>query len=160
MAVAGVLDLWSLTISGYGNGYYAEGALAASKSWTALLTNAADRSGIFHSYYTSAIAAPVAVLAASAIVMLAERMLASRVAAMALAGALLVTTLLSFATLYYPFMFVPWLHWVVLVAGVAATIGVAHGQQPHSRAEVADCAAGAIARARLKAGEGRRSWLG
>jgi 4-amino-4-deoxy-L-arabinose transferase-like glycosyltransferase len=81
--------------------------------------------GIFHSYYTSAIAAPVAVLAASAIVMLAERVLASRVAAVALAGMLLVTALLSFAILYYPFRFVPWLHWVVLVAGVAAAIGVA-----------------------------------
>jgi 4-amino-4-deoxy-L-arabinose transferase-like glycosyltransferase len=81
--------------------------------------------GIFHSYYTSAIAAPVAVLAASAIVMLAERVLTSRVAAVALAGTLLATTLLSFAILYYPFRFAPWLHWVVLVAGVAAVIGVA-----------------------------------
>ena len=81
--------------------------------------------GIFHSYYTSAIAAPVAVLAASAIVMLAERVLASRVAAVALAGALLVTALLSFAILYYPFRFVPWLHWVVLAAGIAAAVGVA-----------------------------------
>ena len=44
VAIAGVLDLWSLTISGYGNGYYAEGVLAASRSWTALLTNAADPS--------------------------------------------------------------------------------------------------------------------
>jgi 4-amino-4-deoxy-L-arabinose transferase-like glycosyltransferase len=81
--------------------------------------------GIFHSYYTSAIAAPAAALAASAIVMLAERVPASRVAAVALAGALLMTALLSFAILHYPFRFVPWLHWVVLAAGVAAAIGVA-----------------------------------
>jgi 4-amino-4-deoxy-L-arabinose transferase-like glycosyltransferase len=80
--------------------------------------------GIFHSYYTSAIAAPVAVLAASAIVMLAERVLARRLAAVALAGALLVTALLSFAILHHPFGFVPWLHWVVLAAGIAATTGV------------------------------------
>lgn len=80
--------------------------------------------GIFHSYYTSAIAAPVAVLAASAIVMPAERVLTSRVAALALAGALLVTALLSFAILHWTPEFVPWLRWAVLMAGVTAAIGV------------------------------------
>lgn len=257
VAIAGALDLWALTINGYGNGYYAEAALAASKSWTALLTNAADPSGLvsldkgplpdwimglcgrvfgFSSLSmllpnalcgiaavvvlydlvrrtlgarTALLAAlllavsPVSVvmarynnpdallalllvgsawalvralesgrtrhmllcgallglafntkmleaylilpalacafllaasgpvarraqqLLAGAGVMLAERVLVSRMAALALAGALLVTALLSFAILYYPFGFVPWLHWVVLVAGVAAAIGVA-----------------------------------
>ena len=34
-----------MTINGYANGYYADGAMAASRSWSALLTNAADLSG-------------------------------------------------------------------------------------------------------------------
>jgi 4-amino-4-deoxy-L-arabinose transferase-like glycosyltransferase len=105
--------------------------------------------GIFHSYYTSAIAAPVAALAASAIVMLAERVPASRAAAAGLAGALLVTALLSFAILCYPFRFLPWLHWVVLVAGVAAAISVVLLQRATRRS---------LAGARLRLG--RRQWLG
>ncbi len=43
--IAAVLVCWSLTANGYANAYYAEAALAASRSWTALLTNAADLSG-------------------------------------------------------------------------------------------------------------------
>jgi 4-amino-4-deoxy-L-arabinose transferase-like glycosyltransferase len=81
--------------------------------------------GIFHSYYTSAITAPVAALAATAIVTLAERVLASRVAAAVLAGALLFCACLSFLILYWTPEFVPWLRSVVLVAGVLAALGVA-----------------------------------
>jgi 4-amino-4-deoxy-L-arabinose transferase-like glycosyltransferase len=81
--------------------------------------------GIFHSYYTSAIAAPVAVLAASAIVMLAERVQASRVAAVALTGALLVTAALSVEILHWTPELVPWLRLAVLVSWLAAAIGVA-----------------------------------
>jgi 4-amino-4-deoxy-L-arabinose transferase-like glycosyltransferase len=43
--MAGVLVTWALTISGDANAYYADAALAASKSWTAFFTNAADLSG-------------------------------------------------------------------------------------------------------------------
>jgi 4-amino-4-deoxy-L-arabinose transferase-like glycosyltransferase len=43
--IAGVLVMWALTISGDANGSYADAALAASKSWTAFFTNAADLSG-------------------------------------------------------------------------------------------------------------------
>ena len=43
--LAGALMLVDVTRSGYGNTYYATGALAASHSWTRLLTNAADLSG-------------------------------------------------------------------------------------------------------------------
>ncbi len=43
--LAGGLTLIDVTRSGYGNTYYAAGALAASHSWTALFTNAADLSG-------------------------------------------------------------------------------------------------------------------
>ncbi|HEY4811135.1 MAG TPA: glycosyltransferase family 39 protein [Solirubrobacteraceae bacterium] len=107
--------------------------------------------GIFHSYYASAIAAPIAALAASAIVMLAERVLASRAAAATLAGVLLVTALLSFAILYYPFpfRFLPWLPWVVLVAAVAAVLGVALLRRAARRSLVG-------ARLRL----GQQQWLG
>jgi 4-amino-4-deoxy-L-arabinose transferase-like glycosyltransferase len=43
--LAGVLTFWGLTHSGYANTYYAEAAQAASRSWTAWLTNAIDTSG-------------------------------------------------------------------------------------------------------------------
>ncbi len=43
--LAGVLTLWGLTRSGYANTYYAEAAQAASRNWTAWLTNALDSSG-------------------------------------------------------------------------------------------------------------------
>lgn len=44
VGASGLLETWRLTINGWGNGYYAEAALAASRSWTALLTDAADPS--------------------------------------------------------------------------------------------------------------------
>jgi 4-amino-4-deoxy-L-arabinose transferase-like glycosyltransferase len=43
--LAGVLTLWGLSRNGYANTYYAEAAQAASRSWTAWLTNAVDVSG-------------------------------------------------------------------------------------------------------------------
>jgi len=43
--LAAGLMLVDVTRSGYGNTYYAAGALAASHSWTALITNAADLGG-------------------------------------------------------------------------------------------------------------------
>ncbi len=43
--LAGALTLWGLTRNGYANTYYAEAAQAASRSWTAWLTNAVDTSG-------------------------------------------------------------------------------------------------------------------
>jgi 4-amino-4-deoxy-L-arabinose transferase-like glycosyltransferase len=43
--LAGALTLWGLTRNGYANTYYAEAAQAASRSWTAWLTNAVDVSG-------------------------------------------------------------------------------------------------------------------
>ncbi len=46
LTLSGILETWAVTISGYGNGYYAEAVQAASTNWTALLTNAADPSGV------------------------------------------------------------------------------------------------------------------
>ncbi len=43
--LAGALTLWGLTRNGYANTYYAEAAQAASRSWSAWLTNATDASG-------------------------------------------------------------------------------------------------------------------
>jgi 4-amino-4-deoxy-L-arabinose transferase-like glycosyltransferase len=45
IALAAALTLIDVTRSGYGNTYYAAGALAASRSWSALLNNAADLGG-------------------------------------------------------------------------------------------------------------------
>jgi 4-amino-4-deoxy-L-arabinose transferase-like glycosyltransferase len=45
LALAAGLMLIDVTRSGYGNTYYAAGALAASRSWSALLMNAADLGG-------------------------------------------------------------------------------------------------------------------
>jgi 4-amino-4-deoxy-L-arabinose transferase-like glycosyltransferase len=44
--LAGVLVFWALTVSGYANNWYADGALAASRSWKAFFDNAADLSGV------------------------------------------------------------------------------------------------------------------
>ncbi len=40
--LAGILTLWGLSRNGYANTYYAQAAQAASRSWTAWLTNAVD----------------------------------------------------------------------------------------------------------------------
>jgi 4-amino-4-deoxy-L-arabinose transferase-like glycosyltransferase len=45
IALAAALTLIDVTRSGYGNTYYAAGALAASRSWSVLLDNAADLGG-------------------------------------------------------------------------------------------------------------------
>lgn len=45
VALAAALMLVDVTRSGYGNSYYATGALAASRSWSALFNNAADLGG-------------------------------------------------------------------------------------------------------------------
>jgi 4-amino-4-deoxy-L-arabinose transferase-like glycosyltransferase len=45
VALAAALTLIDVTRSGFGNSYYAAGALAASRSWNALLNNAADLGG-------------------------------------------------------------------------------------------------------------------
>jgi 4-amino-4-deoxy-L-arabinose transferase-like glycosyltransferase len=43
--LAGTLSFWGLTRNGYANTYYAQAAQAASRGWTAWLTNAVDASG-------------------------------------------------------------------------------------------------------------------
>ncbi|MCW3068229.1 MAG: glycosyl transferase family 39, partial [Solirubrobacterales bacterium] len=45
-AVAALLTTWGLTRNGYANTYYAEAAQAASRSWSAWLTNGLDVSGL------------------------------------------------------------------------------------------------------------------
>src|ERR1700690_3355744 len=44
MAIAAVLYIWNLTVSGYANTYYSAAALAASKSWSAWFFGSIDAS--------------------------------------------------------------------------------------------------------------------
>jgi 4-amino-4-deoxy-L-arabinose transferase-like glycosyltransferase len=44
--LAGVLVFWALTASGDANSWYADGTLAASRSWKAFFYNSADLSGV------------------------------------------------------------------------------------------------------------------
>ncbi|MGH2857435.1 MAG: glycosyltransferase family 39 protein, partial [Solirubrobacteraceae bacterium] len=44
--LAGVLVLWALAANGYANSWYADGALAASKSWKSMFDNSADLSNV------------------------------------------------------------------------------------------------------------------
>jgi 4-amino-4-deoxy-L-arabinose transferase-like glycosyltransferase len=81
--------------------------------------------GTFHSYYTSAIAPPIAALAAATVVMLAERLSRSVTSALLLTGALLGSSVVSWTILGQVPSFVPWLRWVVLASGVLAAIAVA-----------------------------------
>jgi 4-amino-4-deoxy-L-arabinose transferase-like glycosyltransferase len=76
--------------------------------------------GVFHAYYTSLLAPPVAVLAAAAIVTLWAAARRSPSAALALAGVLVGLAALAFVLLSYASGFVPWLRWLALASGCAA----------------------------------------
>ncbi len=106
--------------------------------------------GIFHSYYTSAIAPAIAALAASAIVTLASHARASRAAAAALAGALCGTALLAWTVLGHTPAFAPGLRWAVLGAGaLAACAALALLGAPRVRGPLAPAFACAAALALL-----------
>ncbi len=76
--------------------------------------------GVFHAYYTSLLAPPVAVLAAAAIVTLWAEARRSTSAALALAGVLVGLAALAFILLSHASGFVPWLRWLALASGCAA----------------------------------------
>lgn len=78
--------------------------------------------GLFHPYYTSAIAPPVAALAACAVTMTAARVRSSRAGAWTLAAGLLGTGLLGWAILAHTPGFLPWLRWAVLAAGTLGAL--------------------------------------
>src|SRR5205823_4982934 len=90
--------------------------------------------GVFHSYYTSVIAPPIAALAATAVVTLGERIRTSKAAGVALAGGLLGTAALSWVILGDAPRFLPGLRWVVLASAACAVSGVALLARSHANA--------------------------
>jgi len=78
--------------------------------------------GTFHSYYTSAIAPAIAALAATGVILLADRVRSSSVATLLLAAAVMGTALLSFVILGRTPDFVPWLRWAVLAGGAVGAL--------------------------------------
>jgi 4-amino-4-deoxy-L-arabinose transferase-like glycosyltransferase len=80
--------------------------------------------GIFHAYYTSLLAPPVATLSAAALVTLWRAARASHTAALALATVIGGISLLSFVLLAHAGGFLPWLRWVVFVCGCIAGAAV------------------------------------
>jgi 4-amino-4-deoxy-L-arabinose transferase-like glycosyltransferase len=84
--------------------------------------------GLFHPYYTSAIAPPVCALAALAVVETGKHVLTTGILGRLLvAGAMIGLALLSFVILGHPAAFAGWLRWAVLAAGVLAAVPVAVG---------------------------------
>ncbi len=111
--------------------------------------------GVFHSYYTSAIAPPIAALAALAVVTLGERIRKSTAAGVVLAGGMLGSAAVSLAILGRTPGFLPWLRWVVLagaVCSLAAIALLARGGMTARRAAVAARAFGLAVLTTLLAG--------
>jgi 4-amino-4-deoxy-L-arabinose transferase-like glycosyltransferase len=79
---------------------------------------------LFHPYYTSALAPPIAVLAAGGLLALWDHIRVSCLAAATLAGALVATALLSIALLERTPSFVPWLRWLVPAATFACAAAI------------------------------------
>ncbi|WP_236717973.1 glycosyltransferase family 39 protein, partial [Actinoplanes sp. TFC3] len=79
--------------------------------------------GIFHAYYTVALAPAVGAVVGMGSVLL-WRARRNPFAAVALAAAIAVTAWWSFHMLGWSPDFVPWLRWVVLVLGIVAALGV------------------------------------
>ncbi|MGW1427746.1 ArnT family glycosyltransferase [Streptomyces sp. NPDC002431] len=102
-------------------------ARAAFLAWGgALLTTAAVFSfmaGIFHQYYTVALAPYVAALAGMGATVLWEER-ARWWARTVLAGTVTVTACWAYALLGRTPDYLPWLRWAVLVAGIAAALGL------------------------------------
>ncbi|QPP08122.1 glycosyltransferase family 39 protein [Streptomyces bathyalis] len=80
-------------------------------------------SGIFHEYYTVALAPYVAAVVAIGTVMLWQSR-ARRAATVTLAGAVAVTAAWSYVLLDRAADWLPWLKWAVLAGGTAAALGI------------------------------------
>ncbi|MFI6640311.1 glycosyltransferase family 39 protein [Streptomyces sp. NPDC050504] len=79
--------------------------------------------GIFHEYYTVALAPPIAALVGTGATVLWEER-RTWAASAALAGAVAVSAVWAYELLGRTPDFVPWLRWAVLVAGGAAALGL------------------------------------
>ncbi|MFJ3922327.1 ArnT family glycosyltransferase [Streptomyces sp. NPDC090022] len=88
--------------------------------------------GIFHEYYTVALAPFVAALVGMGVAVLWEER-HSPLAAATLAGTLALTALWSYVLLGRAPSYVPWLRWAVLVAGTLAAAGLLAGGRLGSR---------------------------
>ncbi|MET9320098.1 glycosyltransferase family 39 protein [Streptomyces sp. NPDC003038] len=82
--------------------------------------------GIFHEYYTVALAPYVAALVGMGAAVLWEER-GSRAAALALSATLALTAVWSYVLLGRATDYLPWLRWTVLVAGVLAAVGLLFG---------------------------------
>ncbi|MET9957884.1 glycosyltransferase family 39 protein [Streptomyces sp. NPDC006326] len=82
--------------------------------------------GIFHEYYTVALAPFVAALVGMGTALLWEER-GSRAAALTLSGTLALTAVWSYVLLGRSSGYLPWLRWTVLAAGAAAALGLLLG---------------------------------
>ncbi len=80
--------------------------------------------GIFHAYYTVALAPAIAALVGSGAVLLWRRR-RSYTAALTMAGTLALTAALAFFLLDRTSDYLPWLKWLVLVAGLVSALALA-----------------------------------
>ncbi|MEU9096689.1 glycosyltransferase family 39 protein [Streptomyces sp. NPDC048361] len=122
-------------------------ARAAFLAWGgALLMTAAIFSfmaGIFHQYYTVALAPYIAALVGMGVTVLWEER--SRIwAALALAVTVAVTVVWSYVLLARTPEYVPWLRWAVLVGGLAAALGLALAGRLNRRLALGVAAAGLV----------------
>ncbi|MFJ7168627.1 glycosyltransferase family 39 protein [Streptomyces globosus] len=123
-------------------------ARAAFLAWGGplLLTTAVFSSmrGIFHEYYTVALAPFTAALVGMGAALLWEER-GSRAAAAALSGTLALTAWWSWVLLGRSPEFLPWLRWAVLAAGLAAAAGLLAGAPAGRRFTRAAVALGLVA---------------
>ncbi|MDJ0384019.1 glycosyltransferase family 39 protein [Streptomyces sp. G-G2] len=97
--------------------------------------------GIFHEYYTVALAPYLAALTGMGVAVLWEER-GSRAASLTLAATLALTAVWSYALLGRAEGYLPWLRWTVLVAGLAAAVGLAAGVRLGRRAALGAAALG------------------
>ncbi|MGW5342461.1 glycosyltransferase family 39 protein [Streptomyces sp. HUAS TT3] len=142
MLVAGLVITWRAgraadTVEGM--------ARAAFLSWGgALLITAAVFSwmqGIFHEYYTVALAPFVAALVGMGVAVLWEER-GSKAAALTLSGTLALTAWWSYVLLGRSPDYLPWLRWAVLAAGAASAVGLLLGARIGRRAALGAAALG------------------
>lgn len=97
--------------------------------------------GIFHEYYTVALAPYVAALTGTGVAVLWEER-GGRAAALTLSATLALTAVWSYVLLGRAAGYLPWLRWTVLVAGLLAAAGLLVGARLGRRAVVAVAALG------------------
>lgn len=97
--------------------------------------------GIFHEYYTVALAPFVAALVGMGVAMLWEER-GGKAAALTLSGTLALTAWWSYVLLGRSTGYLPWLRWTVLAAGLAAAAGLLLGAQLGRRFALAAAALG------------------